>query len=92
MNGSVDDDFTQRECSLGLAAVVARKMQATRFVVDMRDPQALARGIGIGHAPGEEGRGRREAVELQREFGTLIPHGRNGKAAGASRPPEPHPK
>jgi hypothetical protein len=40
----------------------------------MGNPQILAGSVGIGHAPGEEVAGGRQSVELQREFGTLIPH------------------
>jgi hypothetical protein len=41
----------------------------------MRDPQALAALVDLREASGEEVAGGREAVELQREFGTLISHG-----------------
>ena len=44
------------------------------LLVDMGDPQAFAAGIPVRQAAGEEFAGGREAVELQREFGTLIPH------------------
>ena len=50
-------------------------MQAARRLVDMGDPQALAGRVGIGDAAGEEGAGSREAVELEREFGTLMAQG-----------------
>jgi hypothetical protein len=49
-------------------------VEAARLVVDMRDPQALALWIFFREAPRKEIAGGSEAVELQREFGTLIPH------------------
>jgi hypothetical protein len=49
-------------------------METTRLLVDVGDKQILAGWIGVGHAPGEEVTRRREPVQLQREFGTLIPH------------------
>ena len=64
----------QREVGAGLVARIARQMQAARVVIDMRDPQALARRIAVGETAGEKFAGGGEAVEFQRKFGTLIPH------------------
>ena len=52
----------------------ARRWRQRARVVDMGDPQAFPRRVGVGEAAGEKSLGRGEAVELQREFGTLIPH------------------
>ena len=60
-----------------LVALMARQMEAARLIVDMRDPQAFAARIGVGEAAREEGPGCGQPVELQREFGTLIPHARS---------------
>ena len=43
------------------------------LLVDMRDPQAVARRVAVGDAAAKIA-GRGEAVELQRQFGTLIAH------------------
>jgi hypothetical protein len=53
---------------------MARNMKTAGLFIDMRDPQCLAVRVLFGHATGEEPARGREAVELQREFGTLIPH------------------
>ena len=74
MSGGVGDDLSQREIRAVLVTLMARHMKTAGLLVDMRNPQILAGRIGIGHAPGEELAGRRKPVELQREFGTLIPH------------------
>ena len=49
-------------------------MQAVGVLVDMGHPQALSTRIEFGKAAGEKVPRRRQAVELQRKFGTLIPH------------------
>ena len=49
-------------------------MHAARLIIDMGDPQAFAGGIAVGQAAGKELTGGGQAVELQRKFGTLIPH------------------
>ena len=70
----VDDDLAQRKVGAGLVTLVMRHVEAMRALVEMRDPQAFAGGIGLGEAAGEKRLGGGEAVELQRMFGTLIPH------------------
>ena len=40
----------------GFVAVVARQMEAARLVVDVGDPQAFARGIGVREAAGKDSR------------------------------------
>jgi hypothetical protein len=37
-------------------------------------PQAFPAWVGVGQAAGEKGLSGGEAVELERKFGTLIPH------------------
>ena len=49
-------------------------MQAPGVVVDVSDPQALTGKVAIREASREKLTGGLEAVELQREFGTLISH------------------
>jgi hypothetical protein len=58
-----------------LVAFVAADVEAARLVVDMCDPQALTGDIEFGEAAAEELPGGGEPVELQRVFGTLVPHG-----------------
>ena len=54
MTRGVPDDFAQRKLRPSLIAVVARQVKAARPVIDVRDPQAFATGIGIREAAGEE--------------------------------------
>jgi hypothetical protein len=67
-------------------------MDAARLVIEMCDPQIFAFGVGVGHAAGKEFPGRRQTIELQREFGTLIPHRREPKRSGDKRLFEPRPE
>jgi hypothetical protein len=85
VRGGVRNDLAHREVGAGLVAVVARQVEASRLIVDMSDPEALARWIGVGEAAGKEGLSGGEAVELERKFGTLIPHmgGLRGKGGSA---------
>jgi hypothetical protein len=89
--GRVGNDLAQREAGAGQVAVVAGEMEAPRLLVDMSDPQTLAARVGVFETAGEEGLGRGETVELQREFGTLIPHSRDVIRAGISGLLEPGP-
>jgi hypothetical protein len=50
------------------------EMQAVPELVDMRHPQALSSGIGLGEAAGEKSPGPIESVQLERLRGTLIAH------------------
>ncbi|HUP67515.1 MAG TPA: hypothetical protein VM145_04815 [Sphingomicrobium sp.] len=67
-------DLAQGEGRAGFIAGKAGNMKTARSVVDMGDPQAFAGWVAIRQASGKEFAGGLEAVELQREFGTLIPH------------------
>lgn len=69
----VAHDLSYRKIGTRLIARMAGEMDAARLLVEMRDPQAfpLLRFI---EAAGEEGLCGGEAVELQREFGTLVTH------------------
>ena len=71
---SIGDDLPDRERRAGLIAAVAGEMEAVRLIIEMSDPQAFAPRIFFRKAAGEEGPRRFDAIELQREFGTLIPH------------------
>lgn len=73
--GGIGDQLAQRKGGPALVAVMARQMDTAGAVVDMRDPQIFALGIGFGETVGEEAAGRVEAVEQQRGFGTLMEHG-----------------
>ena len=75
MLGGVGDDRPQWKIRPRIVARMARQMDAARPLVGVRDPQVLAARIAVGQAAREEGPGRGEPVELQRRFGTLIPHG-----------------
>ena len=79
--GCISDDLTQRERGAAFVAVVARYMQATGLLIDMGDPQAFARRIGLGQTTGKEVTSGTEAVQFQREFGTLITHCDDVRAA-----------
>jgi hypothetical protein len=83
VNRSIDDDRTERKIDGAMLALVARKVKASRLVVEMGDPKALEPGRCFGEAAGKEYACRFQAIELQREFGTLIPH-RIALAAGAA--------
>ena len=72
MRSGIGDDSAQREFGAPLIAFVARDVDAMGFVVDMRHPQILPRRVRVGDPAGEKGTGRCQAVELQREFGTLM--------------------
>ena len=74
MLGGVGDDVAQGEGSAAFIAVMASEVDAVRAVVDMRDPHAFPRGVAFREATRKEGLGGGRAVDLQREFGTLIPH------------------
>lgn len=74
MRGRVEDDLADRESRAALVALVAGNVETTGVVVDMGDPEVLAPGISLGEATRKEAARRRETVELQRKFGTLIPH------------------
>ena len=81
----VPDDRPEREIDPMLAARVPGQVQASRLVVQMRDPERFQRGIRFGKAAGEEIARGRGAVQLQRMFGTLAharglaPHNRRGE-------------
>jgi hypothetical protein len=49
-------------------------MKTAGGVINMGHPQALAHRVPVRETAGEKFAGGFEAVELQREFGTLIPH------------------
>ena len=67
-------------------------MHATRLVIDDARPTDFREWVRVGHAAGKEFAGRRQAIELQREFGTLIPHRREPKRSSDSRLFEPCPE
>ena len=74
MLGGVDDDLAEREARAGLVAFVAGDVEATRLVVEVSDPQRLPPGIGLGEASGKEVARGRQAIDLERGFGTLKSH------------------
>lgn len=71
----VDDDCPQRKVDATRIAPMARDVEAAGFIVEVRDPETLAIGTLFGEAGGKEFARRPKAIELQREFGTLTPHG-----------------
>ena len=92
MLSGIDDNGPQREGCTRFVPRIAREMDAPGLVIDMCDPQILTRGIGVRHAAGKEFPGRHQTIELQREFGTLIPHRRELRRSGGSRLFEPYPE
>src|SRR5689334_21063308 len=77
MNRRIGDDRAERKFGADRVAFMSGDVKAAGIIVDMRHPQILSRRIRIGDAAGEEGTGRGNAVESQREFGTLITHACN---------------
>jgi len=53
VNHSIDDDGAEREIDGTMLALVARKVKASRLVVEMRHPKALAL-VTFGEAVGKE--------------------------------------
>ena len=74
MGHGIGDDFANRKTLTSSAAAMAAKMETLRVGIDMGDPKGLARRILLRHASGKEASRSLKAVELQREFGTLVPH------------------
>jgi hypothetical protein len=70
----IGNDLADREGGACLIALMGRDVEAVRVAIDVCDPQLLPAGIIFREATGEKLAGGREAVELQREFGALIPH------------------
>ena len=70
----VDDDFPQREGGAGLMALMPGDMQATRLVIQVCDPQALACEIPVCKAPCKELARSGQSIELEREIYTLVAH------------------
>ena len=60
-------------CAAGVPFVPG-KMDAVQLAINMRDPQALSSGIGLGETACEERAGRIRSVQLERLCGTLIAH------------------
>jgi hypothetical protein len=77
----VRDDFADREIRAAFVAAMAGDVQASRLLIDMRDPQAFTARVLLCEAPCEKVASGLDAVELQREFGTLIPHERTLRSA-----------
>lgn len=77
MRERVGNNDLQRELGATLVARMVRHMDAAGLIVGMRDPQLFNGRIAVGETAGEEGAGRGETIELQRSFGTLIPHARD---------------
>lgn len=79
--GGIADDLPEREFRAAFVALVTRKVQAARLVVEMRHPQAFPRQIAVGEAAGEKFLRGGETCELESMFGTLITHRRNLRRA-----------
>jgi hypothetical protein len=58
----IDDYLSKREFGAGLVAFMTGKVEAACLAVDVRDPKALAKRIGLGKAAGEKVARGREAV------------------------------
>ena len=70
----VRHDGLQRQARAVGIAFVPGQMDAIQLAIDMRDPQALSSGIGLGETACEERAGRFRSVQLERLCGTLIAH------------------
>jgi len=73
LRGIGDDGPHREDAAVGIPAMT-REMDAPGLLVDMSDPKVLTGWVGIRHAARKEIARRRQAVQLQRKFGTLIPH------------------
>ena len=74
MQRRIPDDGPQGKIGAAGVAFVAGQVEAIGLTIDVRDPQALSCGIGLGKAASEEGAGCLESIQLERLFGTLIAH------------------
>ena len=74
VGGGIGDYVTKRQSGPADVAVMAGEVNAPRLFVDMRNPQMFLVRSGLGEATGKEAPGGVEAVQLQREFGTLMEH------------------
>ena len=72
--GGIGDDRAKRKIGAGFIALMTSQMEASRLIIDMRDPQALQVRSCLTEAAAEERLGSCKPIELQRVFGTLIPH------------------
>ena len=70
----VTDDRPRGKVCAARVPFVPRQMNAVQLAIDVRDPQALSSGIGLGEAACEERAGRIRSVQLERLCGTLIAH------------------
>ena len=72
----VGDDVAKGEASPAFISIMTGQVNALRAAIDVGNPQTFSGGITFGEAARKEGLGGGWAVDLQREFGTLIPHSR----------------
>ena len=62
----VGDDLAQREAGPAIIAVMPRKVDAPRLIVDVGDPQMFLGWVSLGEAIGKESPGRFKTNESQR--------------------------
>jgi hypothetical protein len=74
--GGIGDNRTKRKVRVILVALMAAQVQASRLIVDVRDPEALPPRFRLTETAAKERLGGCKPIELQRVFGTLIPHAR----------------
>ena len=74
MRGSIKDYLPDRESRAAFITLVTGNVETAGMVVDVGDPEIFAPRISLGQAIRKEAARRREAIELQRKFGTLITH------------------
>lgn len=74
VKSSIGNDCAERKIGSVLIAWMAGQMKAIGLIVEMGNPQAFARWIGVGEAARKEGSSGGRAVQFQRKFGTLISH------------------
>ena len=74
MLGGISDDCADWKVSAAFVALVAGQMEASRLIIDVSDPQTFAFRCCFAEAAAEERLGGCKPIELQRVFGTLIPH------------------
>lgn len=74
MGHGVGEDFGGGNVFAALVAPVTRQVKTPGLGIDMCDPERFARAVLLRQAAGKENSRGLEAIELERQFGTLVPH------------------
>jgi len=77
VEGCVGNDRSDRKLGSVFVALVPGQVETVRVIIEVSDPETLSCRIRIREAPREESACRTKPVELERQIGTLMTHGRN---------------